>query len=75
MEIKHNDGDGNGGYNADDNDDGCDFVYHDDDYDEDANLLERVSGGFQCTVTSSLCSPSPPPQPAGLHPNRGLNNT
>ena len=37
MEIKHNDGDDNGGYNADDKDDGCDIVDHDDDYDEDAN--------------------------------------
>ena len=37
MEIKHNDGDDDGGYNGDDNDDGCDFVNHDDDYDEDAN--------------------------------------
>ena len=36
MEIKHNDGDANGGYNAD-NDDGCDFVDHDDDYNDDDN--------------------------------------
>ena len=37
MEIKHNDGDDNGGYNADDKDDGCDIVDLYYDYDDDAN--------------------------------------
>ena len=36
MEIKHNDGDDNGGYNADDKDDGCDIVDLYYDYDDDA---------------------------------------